>query len=266
MQLVALAKRRRCIDQMLTGRPYAQAIERIARHMILAHSEFQHPLLAVRDGERAGYFVVTSDRGLCGGLNHRLLTRVARLMSAHPPGSEQSPRLGVFGQRGIAFFRNRGEPLLACTPGVAHSPSLSALTGTTKVLIDEYADGRIDRLFLAFNRFDNALRQTPTIVPLLPIPPAEDPEVPKSWDYLYEPESLDLIDAVLRRYLECQIYQALLENRACEMTARATAMQQASDNASQKLKELNQTRHKLRQAAITQEIEEIMSGCEATRE
>ncbi|KEZ77228.1 ATP synthase F1 subunit gamma [Salinisphaera hydrothermalis] len=263
MQLVAMAKRRRCTDRMLAGRPYAAAIRHVARHVVAAHSEFRHPLLDHRDDQRAGYIVVTSDRGLCGGLNHRLLTRVNHAMDARTETTDEIP-LGVFGKRGMAYFRRRAGRVLASANNLADAPAAEALTETIRTLIDEYAEGRIDRLFLAFNRFENVLHQKPMIVQLLPVLPIESDDMPHTWDYIYEPESIDLIDAVLRRYIHYQIYQAVLENRASEMTARATAMQKATDNAANRIKKLTQIRHKLRQAAITQEIQEIMAGCEAT--
>lgn len=263
MQLVAMAKRRRCTDRMMAGRPYSAAIRRVARHMVAAHSEFQHPLLAYRADQHAGYIVVTSDRGLCGGLNHRLLSRVSRAMNERSEPTASIP-FGIFGRRGIAYFHRRDGNILASAQGLADAPAPEALAETIRTLIDQYAQGRIDRLFVAFNRFENVLHQTPMIVQLLPIPPIKSDDMPHTWDYIYEPESVDLIDDVLRRYIHYQIYQAVLENRASEMTARATAMQKAADNAANKIKKLTQTRHKLRQAAITQEIEEIMAGCEAT--
>lgn len=263
MQLVAMAKRRRCTDKMMAGRPYAAAIRRVARHMVAAHSEFKHPLLGHRDDRRAGYIVVTSDRGLCGGLNHRLLTRVSRAMNERAETMSDIP-LGVFGKRGIAYFRRRDGRVLASAHNLADAPAPDALAETVRTLIDHYAGGRIDRLFVAFNRFENVLHQQPMIVQLLPVLPIESDDMPHTWDYIYEPESIALIDDVLRRYIHYQIYQAVLENRASEMTARAAAMQKATDNAATKIKKLTQIRHKLRQAAITQEIEEIMAGCEAT--
>ncbi|MGB7757024.1 MAG: ATP synthase F1 subunit gamma [Salinisphaera sp.] len=262
MQLVAMAKRRRCTDKMLAGRPYAAAIRRLARHMVSAHSEFRHPLLTSRTDEHAGYLVVTSDRGLCGGLNHRLLMQVSRAMHQRTETATEIP-LGVFGKRGLAYFNRRDGHVLASAQGLADAPAPEALADTVKALVDHYAQGRIDRLFLAFNRFENVLHQKPMIVQLLPVLPLESQGAPHTWDYIYEPESVDLIDDVLRRYIHYQIYQAVLENRASEMTARAAAMQQAAENAADKIKKLTQTRHKLRQAAITQEIEEIMAGSEA---
>ncbi len=262
MQLMATVKRRRCMERMMAGRPYARTLMRLARHMAAAHSEFQHPLLARRPEQHVGVLLVTSDRGLCGGLNVRLLHRVIADMQARSVqgiGSE----LAIFGKRGIRFFKRWGGRVVATTEGLGDEPPLATLVGNTKAMIDRYADGEIDRLYLAYNRFENMLAQHPAVIQLLPAEPATVAETRELWDYIYEPESIELVDDVLRRNIEVQVYQAVLENRASEMAARAVAMHRAAESAQEMIESLTLLYHKQRQAAITQELEEIVGGAEA---
>jgi len=264
MQLMATVKRRQCVERMMAGRPYADTMMRLARHMAAAHSEFQHPLLARREDTRAGYLLITSDRGLCGGLNVRLLRQVIAEMKARTE-RDASTELAVLGRRGIRFFQRWGGRVIATTDGLGDAPPLSALIGITKAMIDRYVNAEIDRLYLAYNRFENMLSQRPVVIQVLPAEPATEAEMRHTWDYLYEPESVALLDDILRRHIEVQVYQAVLENRAAEMAARAVAMHQASDNAERIIRSLTQLYHKRRQAAITQELQEIVSGGEALR-
>lgn len=262
MQLMATAKRRRCMERMMAGRPYADTMMRLARHMAAAHSEFQHPLLARRPETRAGYLLVTSDRGLCGGLNVRLLHRVVDEMRIRSE-RRATTEVAIFGRRGIRFFQRWGGRVIATTEGLGDTPPLAMLVGNTKAMVDRYVNGEIDRLFLAYNRFENMLSQRPTIVQLLPAEPATEAEMRHTWDYLYEPESVELVDDILRRHIEVQVYHGVLENRASEMAARALAMHQASDSAERVIRSLTRLYYKRRQAAITEELEEIVSGSEA---
>lgn len=264
MQLMATAKRRRCLDRMLAGRPYARTLMRLAHHMAAAHSEFQHPLLARREERRVGILLVTTDRGLCGGLNVRLLHRVVSGMqerSLRQVGTE----LAIFGKRGARFFQRRGGAVVATTDSLGDAPPLAALVGNTKAMIDRYVGADIDRLYLAYNRFENMLSQRPTLVQLLPAEPAREQPLQRRWDYIYEPESVALVDDILRRHIEVQVYQAVLENRASEMAARAVAMHQAAESAERLISDLSRVYHRRRQEAITQELEDIVGGSEALR-
>ncbi|MGK0170869.1 MAG: F-type H+-transporting ATPase subunit gamma [Gammaproteobacteria bacterium] len=262
MEMVAASKMRRAMDRMGAARPYAAKMRNVIAHMAQANPEYRHPFLIERDVKRVGYIVVSSDRGLCGGLNANLFRRLL-------PELEQWNRQNIgidtcaIGSKGSQFLSRIGSNIVAQATQLGDQPSLDDLIGVVKVLLDAYTAGDIDRLFIVSNQFVNSMTQTPTIEQLLPLVPAEDEELRAHWDYIYEPEAKDVVDHVMVRYIESLVYQGVVENIASEQAARMVAMKSASDNAGNLIDELNLAYNKARQAAITQEISEIVSGAAA---
>lgn len=263
MEMVAASKMRRAQERMEATRPYAEKIRRAIGHLAQANPEYRHPFLVERESvQRVGYIVVSSDRGLCGGLNSNLFkAAIGDLKAWQEQGVEAE--VVPFGAKGIAFFERLGVRLPAELRDLGDRPALESLIGPVKVMLDAYVEGRIDRLNLVSNRFINTMKQEPTIQKLIPVEPLGGEELPDNWDYIYEPDAASLLDDVLRRYVESQVYQGVVENIACEMAARMVAMKNASDNAGQIIDDLQVTYNKARQAAITQELNEIVSGAEA---
>lgn len=264
MQMVAASKMRKAQERMAATRPYAEKMRNVVAHLAHAHPEYKHPYLLDRpDVKRVGYIVVTSDRGLCGGLNVNLFRTVIPAMKEwRDKGVEID--LCAIGNKAAGFFGRFGGNIIAQSTHLGDAPGIADLIGTVKVMLDAYNDGRIDRLFLVHNDFVNTMTQRPQIHQLLPIQPAElEEELRHHWDYIYEPDSKEVLDALLMRYIESLVYQGLVENIACEMAARMVAMQSATDNAGKLIGELQLAYNKARQAAITQEISEIVSGAAA---
>ncbi|MTD27972.1 F0F1 ATP synthase subunit gamma [Erwinia sorbitola] len=265
MEMVAASKMRKSQERMAASRPYAETMRKVIGHIALGNLEYKHPYLEDRDVKRVGYLVVSTDRGLCGGLNINLFKKVLADMKAWSEKGVESD-LAIIGSKGLSFFSSVGGNVVAQVNGMGDKPSLSDLIGPVKVMLQAYDEGRIDKLFVVSNKFINTMSQSPQIVQLLPLPPADDAEgvVKKStWDYLYEPDPKALLDTLLRRYVESQVYQGVVENLASEQAARMVAMKAATDNGGNLIKELQLVYNKARQASITQELTEIVGGASA---
>jgi len=262
MEMVAASKMRKAQDRMAASRPYAERIRAVVGHMANATSEYRHTYLQEREVKRVGYIVVTSDRGLCGGLNTNLLRSLTKdMQKLHNDKIEVD--ICAIGQKAVSFFKTYGGNVVAAKTQMGDAPSVNDLIGSVKAMLDAFEDGKIDRLYLASNDFVNTMTQKPTVRQLLPLQAELDEELSGHWDYIYEPDAEQLLSDMLVRYIESQVYQAAVENTACEMAARMLAMKAATDNAGDFIKDLNLLYNKARQAAITQEISEICSGAAA---
>jgi len=269
MQMVAASKMRKTQERMKATQPYAKQIRTVVGHLSQATPEYKHPWLEERDVKRVGFIVVSSDRGLCGGLNVNLFKAAVKDAKAwHEKGAELD--FCALGSKAGSFFRKYGGNLVAAKSGLGESPSLEDLIGSVKVMLDAYDNGELDRLYVVHNEFVNTMTQKPVVRQLLPLSldaddAADDDENtrPSSWDYLYEPDAKALLDSLLVRYVEAQVYQAVVENTACEQAARMIAMKSATDNAGELIDDLELVYNKARQAAITQEISEIVGGAAA---
>ena len=259
MEMVAASKMRKAQDRMAASRPYAERIRAVVGHMANATSEYRHTYLQEREVKRVGYIVVTSDRGLCGGLNTNLLRSLTKdMQKLHNDKIEVD--ICAIGQKGVSFFNNFGGNVVAAKTQIGDAPEVNDLVGSVKVMLDAFDNGEIDRLYLASNDFVNTMTQKPTVRQLLPLEAEEDEVLSGHWDYIYEPDAEQLLSDMLVRYIESQVYQAAVENTACEMAARMLAMKAATDNAGDFIKDLNLLYNEARQTAITQEISEICSG------
>ncbi|MBK0033030.1 F0F1 ATP synthase subunit gamma [Erwinia sp. S43] len=265
MEMVAASKMRKSQERMAASRPYAETMRKVIGHIALGNLEYKHPYLEERDVKRVGYLVVSTDRGLCGGLNINLFKRLLADMKGWADKGVESD-LAIIGSKGLSFFSSVGGNVVAQVTGMGDKPALSDLIGPVKVMLQAYDEGRLDKLFIVSNKFINTMSQSPQIEQLLPLPAADDSEgvVKKStWDYLYEPDPKALLDTLLRRYVESQVYQGVVENLASEQAARMVAMKAATDNGGNLIKELQLVYNKARQASITQELTEIVSGASA---
>jgi len=259
MQMVAASKMRRTQEKMREGKPYAEKIRAVVGHLANANPEYRHIYMQEREIQRIGYIVVSTDKGLCGGLNVNLFRVLVRDMAEwHNKGIESD--LGLIGNKAQSFFRSIGGNVTAAMSGVGETPTLSELIGGIKVMLDAYEGGRIDRLFIASNEFVNTMTQQPVIRQLLPLDPADEAEFAHRWDYIYEPEAKVLIEDLVARFIESQVYQAVVENGACEQAAKMIAMKNATENADKLIEELTPIYNSARQAAITQEIAEIAAA------
>lgn len=265
MEKVAVSKMRKAQASMQLSGPYAAKMLQAIDHIGKSTSEYRHPyLLPNEEPKSIGYFVVTTDRGLCGGLNTNMFKLLLREMSEwRKKGCEIS--LCTIGIKGEMFFRRYGGNVLAHARHIGDSPSIKDLIGVVKVMLDRYDAGEVDRIYLASNEFENTMVQKPRVQQLVPIqrPETEKEKEERVWDYIYEPDSKVLLDALLSRYIETLVHQSVIENIACEQSARMVAMKNATENAGDLIDELQQIYNKARQAAITQEISEIVSGAEA---
>jgi F-type H+-transporting ATPase subunit gamma len=262
MQMVAASKMRRAQERMQATRPYAEKIQNVISHLAHAHPEYHHPFLAEREIRRVGVIIVSTDRGLCGGLNINLFKQVITAMKRwHADGVEID--LTLIGSKSNAFFKRLGGNVVATSVGLGDAPSIVELIGTVKVMLDAYVDARIDRLYVAYNNFINTMTQQPVLEQLIPVQGGEDKELESHWDYIYEPDSKPVMDALMIRYIESLVYQGVVDNLACEQAARMVAMKSATDNADSLIEELQLIYNKARQAAITQEISEIVGGAAA---
>jgi len=262
MEMVAASKMRRAQDRMFASRPYAAKIRNVIGHLANAHPEYQHPFLSEREVKRVGFILVTSDRGLCGGLNVNLFRASVKVMKEW---SDKGAELDVcvIGSKGLSFAKRLGANIVSEITHLGDKPGLTDLVGPVKVMLDAYYEGRIDRLILLQNNFVNTMTQQPEVQQLIPVEAIEDEELKHHWDYLYEPDAKAVMDGLLMRFIESQVYQGVVENIACEMAARMVAMKSASDNAGDLIKDLQLVYNKARQAAITQELSEIVSGAAA---
>ncbi|MHB8255158.1 MAG: F0F1 ATP synthase subunit gamma [Acidiferrobacter sp.] len=262
MQMVAAAKMRKAQERMRAARPYAEGLLTIMGHVRDAHPEYQHPLLSVRPVERAAALVVTSDRGLAGALNANVLRAAVGVLKDWQDAGIHG-EVAVLGTKGAAYFRRLRAPMLAQVAPVGDRPRLESLLGVIKVLVDAYQDARVDRVTLVYNRFQNTMSQVAVVEDLLPLPTLEPRPRAHRWDYLYEPDARSVISEILTRYVETRIYGAVIENQASEQAARMVAMRAATDNAGRLIADLKLAYNKARQAAITQELAEIVSGASA---
>lgn len=264
MEMVAASKMRKTQERMAASRPYADTIRKVIGHLAQGNLEYKHPYLDERKIKRVGYLVVSTDRGLCGGLNTNLFKK---LLTEAKGWAEQGVEvdLALIGSKAASFFGSVGGNVVAQVTGMGDNPSLSELIGPVAVMLQAYDEGRLDKLCIVSNKFVNTMSQEPRIMQLLPLPPAEDNGelVKKSWDYLYEPDPKALLDVLLRRYVESQVYQGVVENLASEQAARMVAMKAATDNGGSLIKELQLVYNKARQASITQELTEIVGGASA---
>ena len=262
MEMVAASKMRKAQDRMAASRPYAEKMHTVIGHLAQAHPEYRHPYLVEREAKRVGMIVVSTDRGLCGGLNVNLFkSSVGAMREWDAKGVPVD--ICTIGTKASGFFKRLGGNVMAEASHLGDAPSVVDLIGTVKVMLDAYTNNEIDRLYLGFNRFVNTMTQKPQVVQLLPIAAEEDDRLKHHWDYIYEPDSQEVLDALLMRYIESLVYQGVVENVACEMAARMVAMKSASDNADNIINELQLAYNKARQAAITQEISEIVAGAAA---
>lgn len=264
MEMVAASKMRKTQDRMRSSRPYATKMYEVVRHIARSNSEYHHSFMQNRPVKRVGIILVTTDRGLCGGLNANLLRESARVIKSIQDAG-QSVALGLIGRKGQSFIKRTGGQVLAAVDHIGDTPTLADVVGVMKVMIDAYYAGEIDELHVMYNEFVNTMSQKPTQKKLLPLPVSEDDSksLGHHWDYIYEPDSKELLDVLLERYVELQIYQSVIENIACEQAAKMIAMKSATDNAGELIKQFQLAYNKARQAAITQELSEIVSGASA---
>lgn len=262
MEMVAASKMRKAQDRMAASKPYATRIRQVVAHLANADLEYRHTYLQEREVKSVGYIVVTSDRGLCGGLNVNLLKKVVQ---GAREWQEQGAKVSycLVGSKGISFFKSMGGDVQATVNGLGDTPHLEDLVGSIKVMLEAYESGEIDRLYIMYNEFVNTMTQQAKQIQLLPLEQGEDEELKRHWDYIYEPAPKELLDELLVRFIESQVYQGVVENNACEQAARMVAMKAASDNAGDIIRDLQLVYNKARQAAITQEISEIVGGAAA---
>jgi len=263
MEMVAASKMRKTQERMRKAKPYAKKMLEVIGHLAKGHAEYRHPFLETRDIKNVGFIIVTTDRGLCGGLNSNLLREtISHIKQWSDKGA--AIQLCLIGTKGEAFFRRVGGNVLANVSHLGDSPALSDLIGVVKVMLDAYLANKIDALYVVSNEFINTMRQEPRVQQVLPLVPSVDEKLKHYWDYIYEPDNARvLLDRLLTRYIESQMYRSLIENIACEQAARMFAMKSATDNASDLIAELELVYHKARQAAITQELGEIVAGAAA---
>ena len=262
MEMVAASKMRKAQDRMQLGKPYARRMRSVVGHIANAAPEYQHMYMQTREVKRVGYIIVSTDRGLCGGLNVNLFKAAIKSMKEwNEQGVEID--LSLVGAKAIAFFNSYGGNVVAAIRDLGEAPAVADLIGGVKAMLDAYDGGKIDRLFLVSNEFVNTMTQSPTVEQLLPLQAEASDEMQHHWDYIYEPDARELLEGLLTRYIESQVYQSVVENGACEQAARMLAMKNATDNAGDLIDDLQLIYNKARQAAITQELSEIVSGAAA---
>ena len=262
MEMVAASKMRRAQERMQLGKPYSRRMRAVVGHIANAAPEYKHMYMETREVKRVGYIVVSTDRGLCGGLNMNLFKTTVRSMKEwNDQGVDVD--LSLIGAKAAAFFGSLGGNITAAVRDLGEEPSLSSLIGGVKAMLNAYEEGKIDRLYLVGNQFVNTMTQQPEVEQLLPLEAEQSNEMKHHWDYIYEPDAKDLLEDLLTRYIESQVYQAVVENGACEQAARMLAMKNATENAGDLIDDLQLIYNKARQAAITQELSEIVSGAAA---
>ena len=263
LEMVSASKIRKAQDRMKTSRPYARAMKQVIGHLAQANTDYQHPFMVERkDVKRVGFIIVSSDRGLAGGLNNNLFRKMlGEIRQWNEKGVEVD--VVTIGQKASVYFRRVKVNMLASVSHLGDTPKLDQLIGVIKVMLDGYTEASLDRVFVVYNDFVNTMTQKATFDQLLPLPAAETQVARHDWDYLYEPDAETVLAHVLTRYIESLVYQAVMENVASEHAARMVAMKAASDNANKMIDTLNLVYNKARQAAITQEISEIVGGAAA---
>ena len=262
MEMVAASKMRKAQERMSRGRPYSDHIRSVIGHVANASPEYRHAFMKEREVKRVGYIVITTDKGLCGGLNVKLLKAVVNdLKKLSEEDIEYD--LCLIGNKGAQFFRSYGGNVVAANSHVSEEPQITDLIGSIKVMLDAFENGQVDKICLANNVFVNTMTQKPTIRQLVPLDPSEEEEIQHRWDYIYEPDARQLIEGLVTRFIESQVYQGVVENVACEQAAKMIAMKSATDNAGDLIDELELVMNNARQAAITQELSEIVGGAAA---
>jgi F-type H+-transporting ATPase subunit gamma len=262
MQMVATSKMRRAQDRMRAARPYADKMRQVIGHLNEANPDYRHPFLDEREPKGIGIILISTDRGLAGGLNANVFKQTLQLVREwQAKGAEV--RLCLIGTKGLVFFRRLGLQILANVTNLGDRPHIKDLIGAVKVMLDAYREAKIDRLFLVSARFVNTMTQKPHVDQLLPVETLDSDDLAEHWDYIYEPEAVAILDGLLMRYIESQVYRGAVENVESEMAARMVAMRAASDNASDLISELQLVYNKARQAAITKELAEIVGGAAA---
>jgi F-type H+-transporting ATPase subunit gamma len=262
MEMVAASKMRKAQERMAFSRPYADSIRSVIGHVANANLEYRHPYLEDREVKRVGYIVISTDRGLCGGLNTNEFKMVVKDAKKWQEQGVEAD-FAALGAKSVAFFNRFGGRVLAAQSGLGDAPSVKEIIGLVRIMLDAFNDGKIDRLYLVFNKFVNTMAQEPQIDQLLPLPKSDEEQLQHRWDYIYEPDPQPILDRLLERFIESQVYQGVVENNASEQAARMVAMKAATDNAGDIIDDLQLIYNKARQAAITQEISEIVSGASA---
>lgn len=262
MEMIAASKLKKARDRMDVARPYAERAREVIGHVANAHTEYNHPYLNEREIKRVGFIIISTDRGLCGGLNINLFKRTLKEMKQfHDQNIEID--LAIVGQKAESFFKRLNHDILAYAHHLGDAPKVIEIIGSVKVMLDAYDDGKIDRLYLLSNEFVSTIKQKPLFTQLLPVVPEENNDLSHHWDYIYEPDAKSLLTVLLRRYVESQVYQGVVENIACEQASKMLAMKNATDNARDVIDELQLEYNKARQAMITKELAEICSGADA---
>lgn len=264
MEMVAASKMRKTQERMSASRPYSDAIRKVISHIAKGSIDYKHPFLTEREVKKVGFIVVSTDRGLCGGLNINLFKTVLNELKTRKDKGVDSV-LGLVGNKAVSFFQSIGVEVKAQVTGLGDAPAMEDLVGIVNGMINRYRDGEVDEVYIVFNRFVNTMSQKPTVQQLLPLPELENDDLENkgSWDYIYEPNPKVLLDSLLVRYLESQVYQAIVDNLASEQAARMVAMKAATDNAGNLINELQLVYNKARQASITNELNEIVAGAAA---
>ncbi len=262
MEMVATSKMRKAQERMRAARPYADRMRNVISHVAGANSEYRHPFLVARPVTRVGIIVVSTDRGLCGGLNSNLFRMLIQHLKRWQAENIEF-EVCTIGRKALQFFQRVGGKVSGQASKIGDAPHLEQLLGPVKIMIDAYLEGRVDQIFIASNDFVNSMTQKPELEQLVPLKPAADAGLAQYWDYLYEPDATEVLNQLLVRYVESLVYQRVVENIACEQAARMVAMKSASDNAGKLIKELQLIYNKARQAAITQELAEIVGGAAA---
>ena len=265
MEMVATSKMRKTQDRMAASRPYSETIRSVISHVSKASIGYKHPFLVERDVKKIGVLVISTDRGMCGGLNVNLFKTTLNQIKDWK-SQNATTELGLIGSKGISFFRSLGFNVRSQLSGLGDNPSLEELIGVANTMFEAYRNGEIDAIYIAYNKFINTMSQKPVVQQLVPLPEIEDDhlsERQQAWDYIYEPDPKVLLDSLLVRYLESQVYQAVVDNLASEQAARMVAMKAATDNAGNLINDLRLVYNKARQASITNELNEIVAGAAA---
>lgn len=262
MEMVAASKMKKAQDRMAASRPFAESMRNVIGHLAHGDLEYRHPYLEEREVKRVGYIVISTDRGLCGGLNTNEFKKVS-VDAKKWQEQDVEVDFAALGSKACAFFGRFGGNVLAAESGIGDSPSVQDVVGLVRVMLNAYDEGKLDRIYLVYNNFVNTMAQEPKIDQLLPLPKSEDEELTHRWDYIYEPDPKPILEKLMVRYIESQVYQGVVENAASEQAARMVAMKAATDNAGNLIDDLQLVYNKARQAAITQEISEIVGGAAA---
>lgn len=262
MEMVAASKMRRARERMEASKPYATRIRQVVAHLANSTPEYRHPYMDEREVNRVGYIIVSTDRGLCGGLNSNLFRKTIESAGKWHDQDVES-EFCLIGSKAQSFFKSIGGNVTASVTDLGDAPSLDDLIGSVRVMLTAYDENKIDRLYVVYNEFVNSMTQTPVVQQMLPLKAEEDSSLQHHWDYIYEPDAKSVLDALLVRYIESQVYQGVVENGACEQAARRVAMKSATDNAGDIIDDLELVYNKARQGAITQELSEIVSGASA---